>query len=161
MSKLQQAVAKTCGMETNRNTQRDEKLVYLQNRTRPNTKRIIILTGIQHLFTPCLQRLHTGLSGGQSPTNSTTRNALFAKCSFNSIMFHYSNLNNTNLGLYWAPCSMYWVAPGKVHVLYHQFKGAMSSQLEETFNRAWNWCPSLKWPVQWLKITGSFMQQQR
>ena len=37
-------------------------------------------------------------------------------------------------------------------------KGTISPRTE-TFNRAWNQCPSLRW-TQWLKITGSFMQQQ-
>ena len=37
-------------------------------------------------------------------------------------------------------------------------KGTLSSQSKETFHRAWNRCPSLRW-TQWLKITGSFMQQ--
>ena len=39
------------------------------------------------------------------------------------------------------------------------FKGTISSWSEQTFNRAWNRCPSLRW-TQWLKITGAFMQQQ-
>ena len=39
-------------------------------------------------------------------------------------------------------------------------KGTVSSRSEQTFNMAWNRCPSLRW-TQWLKITGSFMQQQR
>ena len=39
-------------------------------------------------------------------------------------------------------------------------KETVSSRSEQTFNRAWNQCPSLRW-TQWLKITGSFMQQQR
>ena len=38
-------------------------------------------------------------------------------------------------------------------------QGTLSSRSEQTFNRAWNRCPSLRW-TQWLKITGSFMQQQ-
>ena len=38
-------------------------------------------------------------------------------------------------------------------------KGTISSWPEQTFNRAWNRCPTLRW-IQWLKITGSFMQQQ-
>ena len=47
------------------------------------------------------------------------------------------------------------------YVLMHcLFKEAISSRSEQTFNRAWNWCPSLSW-TQWLTITGSFMQQQR
>ena len=36
----------------------------------------------------------------------------------------------------------------------------ISTQSEQTSNRAWNRCPSLRW-TQWLKITGSFTQQQR
>ena len=39
-------------------------------------------------------------------------------------------------------------------------KGTISSWSEQTFNRAWNRCPSLRW-TRWLEITGSFMQQQR
>ena len=31
------------------------------------------------------------------------------------------------------------------------FKGTISSRSEQTFNRAWNRCPSLRW-TQWLKI---------
>ena len=38
-------------------------------------------------------------------------------------------------------------------------KGTVSSWLEQTFNRAWNWCPSLRW-TQWLTNTDSFMQHQ-
>ena len=41
-----------------------------------------------------------------------------------------------------------------------QVKGTVSSRSEQTFNRAWNRCPGLRW-TQWLKITGSFMQEQR
>ena len=40
------------------------------------------------------------------------------------------------------------------------FKGAISSRSEQTFSRAWNRCPSLRW-TRWLQITASFMQQQR
>ena len=40
------------------------------------------------------------------------------------------------------------------------FKGSVTSRSERTLNWAWNWCPGLRW-TQWLKITGSFMQQQR
>ena len=41
------------------------------------------------------------------------------------------------------------------------FKGTVSSRSEQNFTRAWNRCPSysLRW-THWLKITGSFMQQQ-
>ena len=38
-------------------------------------------------------------------------------------------------------------------------KRTISSRSEQTFNRAWNQCPSSRW-TQWLKITGSFMQQR-
>ena len=39
------------------------------------------------------------------------------------------------------------------------YKGTISSEKEQTFNMAWNRCPSLRW-TQWLEITGAFMQQQ-
>ena len=39
-------------------------------------------------------------------------------------------------------------------------KGTVSSRSEQTFNRAWKRCPSVRW-TQWLKVTGSFMQQHR
>ena len=35
------------------------------------------------------------------------------------------------------------------------FKGTVSSRSEQTFNRAWNRCPTLRW-TQWLKLTDSF-----
>ena len=42
----------------------------------------------------------------------------------------------------------------------HWFKGTVSSRSEQTFNRAWNQCPILRW-TQWLKITGSFIAVQQ
>ena len=44
--------------------------------------------------------------------------------------------------------------------IYFEVKGAVSSQSEQSFNMAWNRCPSLRW-TQWVKITGSLIQQQR
>ena len=50
-----------------------------------------------------------------------------------------------------------WIMP----FVYYYLKGTISSQPEKTVHRAWNLCPtcSLRW-TRWLKITGSFMQQQ-
>ena len=67
--------------------------------------------------------------------------------------------------LYWM-----WMNRACFALIYLQFseivcfigtlKGTILSRSEQTFNRAWNWCPSLRW-TQWLKITAStFMQQQ-
>ena len=39
-------------------------------------------------------------------------------------------------------------------------KGTLSLRSEETFNRTWNQCPSLRWTqTQWLRITGFCMLQ--
>ena len=41
----------------------------------------------------------------------------------------------------------------------YTLKGQYRHGSEQTFNRAWNRCPSLRW-TKWLKSTGSCMQQQ-
>ena len=45
-----------------------------------------------------------------------------------------------------------------MYILFYLKGTSVSSRSEQTFNMAWNQCPSLRW-TQWLKITGSFMQQ--
>ena len=46
----------------------------------------------------------------------------------------------------------------KIHLQFLTIRFKVLSWQKQTFNRAWNQCPSLRWP-QWLEITGSFMQQ--
>ena len=55
------------------------------------------------------------------------------------------------------PYQSHGITASIAHAQVLQFKWTVSSWLEQTFNRAWNRCPSLRW-TQWLQITGSFMQ---
>ena len=57
-------------------------------------------------------------------------------------------------------CTYLWILIKYGCIYRHITKRAVSSGLEQFFDRAWNWCPSLRL-THWLKMTGLLMHQQQ